>query len=157
MGWDGQPTAERKVFKPRGFIIKYRGRSPEGESMANPNIKEQLKEAIKKAKDEVVKTKTPQAVELMANEFYTLQILVTPPGARQYGAVTVERDAPGILLQIRSSRLWRNALTIPTADHLNALLDLVKKFTEDEELMGAVKEVIAPSAGVETRRVFKIG
>ena len=98
---------------------------------------EKVKEALEQAKKQVEETNTPTSVEIMENDRWVLQLLVTPGGTTQYGAVTVKRPQ-GVLLSIRSKVNWKNNLTLPDSRAFEALVELVNEFNDNEELKTAV-------------------
>ena len=132
------------------------GECPEVEKMSETGVKEQLEKAIKQAVEEAKKTGRPQGIELMRNEHYAFQLLITPPGEVPYGAVTVKREHPSVLMSIRSTRLWRNNLTIPSFEHFVALKQLIEAIDNDKELMEAVREVVTPTTVSAPIRTIKI-
>ena len=101
------------------------------------NLVEKLKAKIEEAKKAVEETGTPTSIEIMRNDRWVVQLLVTPPSTQQYGAVSVKRDA-GVLLSVRSTVNWRNNLTIPDERGFNALVEVINDFNELEELRNAV-------------------
>jgi len=117
---------------------------------------EEIKDAIEKAKEQVQQTGTPASVEIMENDRWVLQLLVTPPSTRQYGAVTVPRGE-GVLLNIRSKVNWRNNITIPDARALDALKEILEEFYSNEELKVAVLANITGKVKAVTRPTIKIG
>lgn len=98
---------------------------------------EAVKKAIVEAKRAVEQTGTVQSVEVVENDRWVLQLLVTPPATTTYGAVTAQRGG-GVLLSIRSKVNWRNNLTLPDQRAYEALVELLNDFDNNEELRTAV-------------------
>ena len=98
---------------------------------------EKIKQALKEAKKQVEETNVPASIEIMENDRWVIQLLVTPSGSAQYGAVSVTRPQ-GVLLTIRSKVNWRNNITIPDSRGFEALVELLNEFNKNEELKTAV-------------------
>jgi len=114
------------------------------------SVKDKLIKVVQEHVKKVVETKQPESIVLFENEYYAIQLLILPPTTVQYGAVTTKRDKPAVLLSIRSTKLWRNNLTIPSIDHMKALTELLKTFDGDEEIKSAVAEVLTPRGTTTT-------
>ncbi|RLE37529.1 hypothetical protein DRJ17_06435, partial [Candidatus Woesearchaeota archaeon] len=109
------------------------GETPKPENKA-PNaqkivsLSEKVRKAVQKLVDEVKQTGRPASIEILETDRWVLQILVVPPGTVRYGATTVQRQEPGVLLSIRSKALWRNNLTIRDVEGIMSLHRLIDGF-----------------------------
>ena len=122
--------------------------------MSKKSIREVLQKKLQSTIKEVSETKSPASIEIMGNDYWTLQLLVVPPSTVQYGATTVRRDRPGVLLSIRSSKLWRNNLNIRSREAFEALIELLNEFSKDTELRDAVLDSITTREVRPTRKVL---
>ena len=119
----------------------------------NVSIKEKVQKAVQKLVQEVKETGRPASIEIMETDRWVLQILVVPPGTVRYGATTVQRQEPGVLLSIRSKVLWRNNLTIRDIEGVMSLKRLIDEFVNDKELFEAVGLVLTTKETTPVRRV----
>jgi len=119
----------------------------------NVSIKEKVQKAVQKLVQEVKETGRPASIEIMETDRWVLQILVVPPGTVRYGATTVQRQEPGVLLSIRSKVLWRNNLTIRDLEGVMSLKRLIDEFINDKELFEAVGLVLTTKETTPVRRV----
>lgn len=119
-------------------------------------IRERIIAAVTRAMDEVKKTGTPVGVEIIRSENFVFQLLVVPPGTQQYGATTVQRTNPAVLPQIRSRRLWRNSLTIKQFEYLREIQSIINAVMDNEELAGAIREVMTPRETTKPSLVIEI-
>ncbi|RKY29804.1 MAG: hypothetical protein DRP74_08175 [Candidatus Omnitrophota bacterium] len=131
--------------------------SGETPNVPNPekivSIKEKIQKAVQKLVQEVKETGRPASIEIMETDRWVLQILVVPPGTVRYGATTVQRQEPGVLLSIRSRALWRNNLTIRDLDGIMSLKRLIDEFVNDKELFEAVGLVLTTKETTPVRKV----
>ena len=131
--------------------------SGETPNVPNPekivSIKEKIQKAVQKLVQEVKQTGRPASIELLETDRWVLQILVVPPGTVRYGATTVQRQEPGVLLSIRSRALWRNNLTIRDLDGIMSLKRLIDEFVNDKELFEAVGLVLTTKETTPVRKV----
>ena len=131
--------------------------SGETPNVPNPekivSIKEKIQKAVQKLVQEVKETGRPASIELLETDRWVLQILVVPPGTVRYGATTVQRQEPGVLLSIRSRALWRNNLTIRDLDGIMSLKRLIDEFVNDKELFEAVGLVLTTKETTPVRKV----
>ena len=116
-------------------------------------LQEKVRKAVNKLIDEVKKTGRPASVEILETDRWVLQILVVPPGTVRYGATTVQRQEPGVLLSIRSKALWRNNLTIRDIEGMLSLYRLVDAFVNDKSLFEAVSMVLTTRETTPVRRI----
>ena len=121
--------------------------------MGKKNIRAIVQKKVQSTIEEVTKTGSPASIEIMGNDQWVLQLLVVPPSTVSYGATTVRRSSPGVLLSIRSAKLWRNNLNIKSREAFEALKELLDEFSKDEELKNAVLDSITTR---ETRPTKKI-
>ena len=134
------------------------GETPKPENKA-PNaqkivsLSEKVRKAVQKLVDEVKQTGRPASIEILETDRWVLQILVVPPGTVRYGATTVQRQEPGVLLSIRSKALWRNNLTIRDVEGIMSLHRLIDGFIKDKELFEAVTMVLTTRETTPVRRV----
>jgi|GEM_PF-3881445 len=108
------------------------------------SVKSEIKKLIQDTIKKVTSTGQPESIVLYENENWAIQLLVVPPRETQYGAVTVKRDKPAVLLSIRSAKLWRNNLTIPSMEAYKSLMELLNAFDKDSEVKDAVADVLTP-------------
>lgn len=130
-----------------------------GEEKSKPKksgIKEKIIAMVKKAMEEVKKTGSPVGIEIIRTENFVFQLLVVPPGTQTYGATTVQRSNPAVLPQIRSRRLWRNALTIKQFEYLNELKSIIDTVLGNEEIASSIKEVMTPRETTKPVLVMEI-
>ena len=117
------------------------------------NLSEKVRKAVQRLADEVKKTGRPASLEILETDRWVLQILVVPPGTVRYGATTVQRQEPGVLLSIRSRALWRNNLTIRDVQGVMSLYRLIDGFIKDKELFEAVSMVLTTKETTPVRRI----
>lgn len=134
-----------------GETPKPQEKAPDANKMVS--LTEKVRKAVNRLIDEVKKTGRPASIEVLETDRWVLQILVVPPGTVRYGATTVQRQEPGVLLSIRSKNLWRNNLTIRDIEAMMSLHRLVDGFIQDKELFEAVSMVLTTKETTPVRRI----
>ena len=124
----------------------------ETQTQNNSKIVEKLKNKVNKLVEEVKKTGTPASLALMESDNWVLQLLIVPPGEVRYGATTARRQNVGILLSIRSAKLWRNSLTIASPEKFHELVALVDQFKKSD-IYQPVLEMLTTREVTAVRRV----
>ena len=128
----------------------------ETKSKSNPGLKDKIIKAVHKAMDEVMKTGSPVGIEIIRTDNFVFQLLVVPPGTQQYGATTVQRSNPAVLPQIRSRRLWRNALTFKQFEYIREVQTILNEVMRNEEIADAIKEVMTPRETTKPSLVIEL-
>jgi len=119
-------------------------------------LKEKIVGSVKKAMEEVKKTGSPVGIEIVRTENFVFQLLVIPPGTQRYGATTVHRENPAVLPQIRSRKLWRNAITFKEFQYIKEVKELLDAVLGNKEIVDAIKEVMTPRETTKPSLVIEI-